>query len=363
MADVRAIEDGLNELWQLANAGELGPSLVRAASMTVVIPLSDDVSIDAVAERLDLVAAVHPLRAIVLAVDETVGEPRARLASHGGRDADGDTSAYWEEIRLVTPRALLPHAVSSMVRLCVPNLPVVCWWPGQIDVDGRLFQALAEIADRLVIDSGRQADPIAGLLAVARVLETWQESVALTDLSWVGLTRWRLAIAEQFDVAADRELLDLVDRLSVEYERDSRPATVQSLLLVGWIASRLLWEPRAWMAEGRGSWGFNLVDGVRPVHAAVVRSRTSSVERGVRSVVIDAGGDAADARYAIEQLGDSANVTREIDGVSSDRTGYALSMQPGEVLSEALALSNTDRIYADAVGLLARTIAGDAAAR
>ena len=33
-----------------------------------------------------------------------------------------------------------------------------------------------------------------------------------------------------------------------------------------------------------------------------------------------------DARYAIEQRGDSAIVTREIDGAASERTGYALNM-------------------------------------
>ena len=38
-ADSRAIEAGLHELWRLAEAGEIGGSLIRSASLTLLVPV------------------------------------------------------------------------------------------------------------------------------------------------------------------------------------------------------------------------------------------------------------------------------------------------------------------------------------
>src|SRR5215210_4581732 len=81
-ADTRAIEAGLHELWRLAEAGEVGGALVRAASMTLIVPVQDHAAADDLAETLDDLVATHPSRVILVLLDDTADGPHARLASH-----------------------------------------------------------------------------------------------------------------------------------------------------------------------------------------------------------------------------------------------------------------------------------------
>src|SRR5919205_3343634 len=81
-ADSRAIEAGLHELWRLAEAGEIGGSLVRAASLTLLVPVASGQAADDLIGTIDQVTLTHPCRAILIVLDEAAGEPSAILCSH-----------------------------------------------------------------------------------------------------------------------------------------------------------------------------------------------------------------------------------------------------------------------------------------
>src|SRR3954471_12647006 len=125
----RAIESGLHELWRQAEAGEIGGALVRAASLTLIVPVLPDQSADDLVTVIDRVTLVHPCRAILVVLDDSVAEPVAVLNSHYRRPGQEEAARYWEEIRIIAPSSATHQAMSAASTVVLPGLPVQTWWP------------------------------------------------------------------------------------------------------------------------------------------------------------------------------------------------------------------------------------------
>ena len=306
-ADTRAIEAGLNELWRRAESGEVGGALGRAASMTLIMPVDDAAAADEATPLLESLTATHPLRAILVQSDERIEEPRARLCSHIRRAGEGEAGRYWEEIRLVSSKDALGQVMSAVAMLALPNLPVVTWWPGDWPPDADLYDHIISVSDRLIVDSTRFADPARSLVHLAEAIDLAHETVAFADLSWTRLTPWRILTAEFFDPPSDQELLDSIQRVSIQYVPLTGGEASQALLFLGWLASRLGWEPNKLAAGGPGRWRFQVIDGVRPVQVEIEPVRRSSRREatpGLRSVRIEAAEGERCAAYTIDRWGD-----------------------------------------------------------
>ncbi|MFN8523591.1 MAG: glucose-6-phosphate dehydrogenase assembly protein OpcA [Chloroflexota bacterium] len=357
-ADSRAIEGGLNELWQMAAAGEIGGSIVRAASLTLVVPVPDDATANELVPLLDELTATHPFRAIFLVQAESLSAPRTRLASHmrrGGQDGEG--APYWEEIRLQAPSSALRQTISALTSLALPNLPVECWWPGSFAVDDQRYAQLTEVSDRVIVDSTRLDDATAALSGLATAIASSQDTVGFSDLSWTRLTPLRTAIAELFDAPGDQAMLDSIERVTVEYVRGEPGAAVQAMLVVGWLASRLGWEPQQYLSEGRGAWRLNMVDGVRTVHVAILRAAAGKRSgRGICSVTIEAFEDNRESRYRVEANEDDLLASSETDGEVSERRSFLPAQSLTDVVREELGGFATDRIYFESIQLMARAL-------
>jgi len=66
------------------------------------------------------------------------------------------------------------------------------------------------------------------------------ESVYVVDLAWLRTTPWRERIAATFDPPLWRAELDQIDHVTIRSRADS---TVSAMLLLGWLSSRLGWDP------------------------------------------------------------------------------------------------------------------------
>src|SRR5215213_7477091 len=302
----RAIEAGLHELWRQAEAGEVG-ALVRSASLTILVPVSSSQATDDLINIIDRVTLVHPCRAILVVIDDGQPEPTAILTSHYRRPGNEEAARYWEEIRIVAPTRAIHQAMSAASTVVLPGLPVQAWWPGAVVLDGDLYDHAVEVSDRVLLDSMRLREPRSGLASLASAVDVAHESVAFGDLSWSRINPWRVLTAELFDAPADQELLDSIERVTIEYTRSTGAnEIVQALLYVGWLASRLGWEPRAALEEAPGNWRFWLVDGVRPVEVRIARNDRPpgpelTATPGLRSVSIDAAEDGRHATYLVER--------------------------------------------------------------
>lgn len=359
-ADTRAIEAGLHELWRLAESGEIMGALARAASMTLLVTAGDGTVADAAIPILDDLADAHPHRAILLVSDEGTDRPRARLAGHVRRAEDGEPGRYWEEIRLVSPARSLHQVMGAVASLTLPNLPVQNWWTREPRFDGDLYTYAVEVSDRILVDSSRFADPTRSLPRMEEAVAAAHGTVAFADLSWTRLTPWRTLIAEFFDPPAHLALLDSIERVALEYVVKEGGEVAQALLLLGWLASRLGWEPRAAQAAGAGDWELRLVDGVRPVRFEVLRREgsdgTDGRVQGLHAVTIEAVEQGRRGSYRIERRGDDqeAQTVTDVDGARLEgRAGLPVRREV-ELLREELGRFATDAVYRQSLELVSR---------
>jgi glucose-6-phosphate dehydrogenase assembly protein OpcA len=355
----RAIEAGLHELWRQAEAGEVGGALVRSASLSLLVPVVGNQSIDDLIGVVDRVTLFHPCRVILVVVDDTATEPSALLTSHYRRPGNEEAGRYWEEVRITTPSRLIHQAMSAASTVVLPGLPVQAWWPGPLPLEGDLYEHSNEVSDRVLLDSARFREPRGALAALASAIDVTHESVAFGDLSWSRLNPWRVLTAELFDAPSDQDLLDSIERVMIEYTRSATAnEIVQSLLYIGWLASRLGWEPRAALEEAPGNWRFWLVDGVRPVEVRITRndrppSPDVKATPGLRSVSIEAYEDGRRAVYLVERsgAGDEARTVKQ-DGTTLEGRAHLPRVDEGDLLQEELGGFSTDRIYVDSLGVV-----------
>ena len=360
----RAIEAGLHELWRHADAGEVGGALVRAASLTLMIPVPLGQSADDLIGVIDRVNLVHPCRAILVVLDESVSEPVALLNTHYRRAGNEEAARYWEEIRIVAPPRAIHQAMSAASTVVLPGLPLQTWWPGAVAFDGDQYNLVVEVSDRVLLDSARSREPRASLLALAGAIEIAHESIAFGDLSWSRLNPWRVLTAELFDAPIDQNMLHSVERVVVEYSRSAgADESVQALLFVGWFASRLGWEPRAALEEVPGTWRFWLVDGVRPVEVRIVRNdRPPGPDLkpipGLRSILIETTEGERQTRYVVERTGtgDEVRAVKQ-DGANVEGRAHLPHLDEVELLQEELGGFATDRIFVDSLNVVVGLVA------
>jgi glucose-6-phosphate dehydrogenase assembly protein OpcA len=95
----------------------------------------------------------------------------------------------------------------------------------------------------VIVDSCNFNSPEKDLLTLQDLADT---GVPLADLNWRRLSAWQELTAEAYDAPQRRAALRQVDRVNIDYEKGN-PA--QALLFLGWLASRLEWEPVSYQKE------------------------------------------------------------------------------------------------------------------
>jgi glucose-6-phosphate dehydrogenase assembly protein OpcA len=250
------------------------------------------------------------------------------------------------------------RVASVVIPLLVPDLPVFLWWTGTPPSDVRLVDDLVGLADRLIVDSADFARADRTLPEVAQLSRL---HVGITDLNWARLTHWRELVAQFFDVPAWRPFLDGITGIRVGFAvdmdgRDIHPS--QALLLLGWLASRLGWQPVEALAPAEA--GGLLFRMKRADGAAIMVRLRPRFERGldagdVSGVRIQAATARATAEFVIKRAPDErhATATAIVDGsVRAERVVPLPALGIRELLGEELAIAGNDRVYEDALGAL-----------
>src|SRR5204863_2107982 len=129
--------------------------------------------------------------------------------------------------------------------LVAPDLSTFLWWRNAPHVSDKVLDKLLRATDRLIIDSAEFAQLPADLVEVNNLFgEATYDHVGVSDLNWARLTFWRELLADFYDVAAYRTVLDGIDSVQVDYvapELDETAVAPQALLIAGWLGSRLGW--------------------------------------------------------------------------------------------------------------------------
>ncbi len=191
--------------------------------------------------RLERVGRYHPSRTIVCAV-ERGRDKLSAWATMSCHDEPGSLAVAEERVEIDVGPHHMERLATIIDPLLVPDLATVVWTPHG---HNEAMDALAELADVYLVDSVEAPDPAAAVTRAKKLLE----SGYVVDLAWLRSAPWRERIAASFDPPVWRRELGRLDEVTVRHRDDS---AISALLLVGWLASRLGWEPGA-VARQNGS--------------------------------------------------------------------------------------------------------------
>ena len=135
----------------------------------------------------------------------------------------------------------LPRLDTIVDPILISGLTTVVWSPhGHAEA----LDSLLRLANVVLLDS--VAEPVVAS-SLARVSELAGRAYVV-DLAWLRSTPWRERVAFTFDPAGWRPELQRISAVTVRHRADS---AVAALLLVGWLSSRLGWEPAALARRAR----------------------------------------------------------------------------------------------------------------
>ncbi|OGN86754.1 MAG: hypothetical protein A2X23_06180 [Chloroflexi bacterium GWC2_73_18] len=257
---VAGVETALARAWAAAAAGppaeEADGSVVlrtRTRVLTLVVVAQRPETAERALTAVARLAARHPSRAIVVGFGDPDGpaaiDARASVRCHLAPGAAREACVEHVLLRLGGEATRHPAAVAAP--LLVHDLPVLAWWTDDPPIGSRPFGELAEMADRLLVDSGLfRDDGRERLVALAGEAASGR---AISDIGWMRLDPWRELIAGCFDRPGAAGFLPGARRLRIVV---GRPGSVVRLpkaaLLAGWLASRLGWRIERPLAPRRG---------------------------------------------------------------------------------------------------------------
>lgn len=363
--DVNAVERQLSVLWKQMTQSSSLACPVRASVFNLVVYASSEDWARRVCASLRQLAQRKPSRTVVL-VSNRRGHARSSIDAEVRITCESVSSERTpqclEEIIIWGHGRAADHLSSVVIPLIIPELPTYLWWPSQPPFGQRYFHRLLSIADQLVIDSGQFQSPGDGLADVARLTKGRQ---GVNDFTWARLTPWREVVAQFFDGPTWVPYASGIISVRLEFgsgESDCLKATACTLLLVGWMASQLGWQPETALdVLATGDITFTVVQGQRliPVdlhfrdHGAEAAGKLMSVELVSQPKAVPP------ARFGVYRQPDldRAEIRMEIHDSEKISRVVPLDVKGDvELLADELQQAHHDRLYeqvVDAAGRLA----------
>ena len=191
-------------------------------------------------------AAQNPCRVITLC--PTFGEDEGVSAQVSAycpvQNSNSSNLICCEYITLRGTKEALERVSGLVNSLVVSDLPKFVWWKGTPNSEQVLFHDIARVSSCLILDSSYYGDAASEMIKIQTLVN---EHTNIADLNWYRLAPWQELAAAAFDPPERRMALTEVDRVGIDYERGN-PA--QALMMLGWLASRLNWQPREAKYEG-----------------------------------------------------------------------------------------------------------------
>lgn len=199
---------------------------IVATTMNLLVFVADHTVRDLIARRVESIAEKHPCR--VLFLDDTHDARKHVVQS----DRSEHVSIGVKQIPVATLRSIV-HA------LVVPNVQTVLLWAGKHTSLDERFGSLAGIGHCVVLDSSRIDTGAAGLRELMHYVASGGRP-DIRDLAYMRLLPWQDMIAQFFDDADLLAELPSIHRVEVVAGSDA-----EAYYLLGWLGSRLGWQPCA----------------------------------------------------------------------------------------------------------------------
>lgn len=149
-----------------------------------------------------------------------------------------------EYITLRGTKEAFERMSDTILSLMIAELPKFVWWKATPNPEQELFRKLSESCNCMILDSCYFSDPESEFLKIQDLVD---RQTYIADLNWHRLSAWQELTAATFDPPERRASLGEIDRVTIDYEKGN---AAQALMFLGWIASRLGWEPLSYTSEG-----------------------------------------------------------------------------------------------------------------
>lgn len=194
----------------------------------------------------EAIAVQNPCRIItlcpVLGEDEGV---TAQVSAYCPIQKSNDSRLICcEYITLRGTKEALERVSDVVISLMIPELPKFVWWKATPNPEQQLFKKLSECCNCMILDSCYFSDPESEFLKMHQLMSA---ETYVADLNWHRLSSWQELTAAAFDPPERRTALVELDQVTIDYEKGN---AAQALMFLGWIGSRLGWEPISYTEEG-----------------------------------------------------------------------------------------------------------------
>lgn len=208
--------------------------VLRACSMTLIVTTVESDDAQDLGETLAALMPEHPSRVIVIRLrPETERSLAARVFAQCWMPFGHREQICCEQIEIKASEASLPDLPAVVLPLAVPDLPVILWCRAPDILNVPEFRKLSSLAQKVVLDSDRFADPSRALEDLANWPRPGQ---VLGDLAWTRLTRWRELISQIFENRTYLASLPQISEIRISHGCDAIPTEA--------------WYMAAWLAEG-----------------------------------------------------------------------------------------------------------------
>ncbi len=232
-----AIESALRDLLRERYTQEHHGIPARVLNLVVVV---DGEWRGEIENRLARTGRYNPSRTIVCAVEERRTTIDALVTLGADGDDDDDVTPIRERVELKVGRRHLEHLATIVDPLVVTDLATMVWAPHGHSEAVDSLRALAQV---VLLDSVEEPEPRE---AIARAADL-AERAYVVDLAWLRSTPWRERITASFDPPMWRSDLATISSVTVRHHPSSVAAAT---LLLGWLSSRLGWEPGSVVGGG-----------------------------------------------------------------------------------------------------------------
>jgi glucose-6-phosphate dehydrogenase assembly protein OpcA len=235
-----AIEGALRKL--LTESHQEDEAFVPARVLNLIVIVDADWRGE-IENRLERVGRFHPSRTVLISVEQKRTTIDARVSMGSFEDAaGGEIHVGAERVELRVGESHLEYLPTVVDPLIVPDLSTLAWAPhGHDDA----LESLVGLAGVAMVDSIQAPDPRYAVDRAQRLLER----AYVVDLAWLRSAPWRERVAATFDPLRWRGALREITSVTVRHHPDSQ---VTGGLLLGWLSSRLGWQPARMEEEDGG---------------------------------------------------------------------------------------------------------------
>ena len=227
----------LSDLWVDSGKQEQaagGSGVLRACSMTLVVLAEAQEDMQDLGETVAALMPEHPARTILVrlsgAGDRSLTE---RVYSQCWMPFGQRRQICCEQVEITVSDAALADLQSVVLPLTVADLPLIVWCRSTRLFAIPEFRDIAQMADKVILDSANAPDPPALL---DRMLAAVSQGIMLGDLSWTILTRWREMLAQVFENQQNAAHLARLESIDVEW---GGSRYVPALYLGAWVRDSL----------------------------------------------------------------------------------------------------------------------------